>query len=483
MPNNMKKSLKKLKKSRLEELEIEFTISEKQYKIFKNLGRYAGFILLFIALYLILSGIQFFSSPVVEPSTGLILIFLTGLLTSVHCIGMCSGFVFAYTKEDSGAEISRKDRIKKHAIYNVSRLTSYTLFGILAGLIGASFMMAEKYRGYLSVFAGIFMMLYGLSTFFPWLRRITTIRTPNLMKYTKDRGPMLFGLLNGLMPCGPLQAMLIYAASTSSPIQGGLTMLVFGVGTIPLMFVFGNAISFFSHKFTRKIMGVSAIVVMALGLVTLNRGLLLSGYGLPIPTLSLFSSGGDRDLGASAVNSTAKIVGDYQELNMKVDRYGWNPDVLYVKKGIPVKWNIYVETLTYCFQGLRVPEYGLKADFTKEGEIVTLEFTPKKEGTIIFTCWMGMARGEIIVKENISEIQEPEIKKEPGVAILKIRGMCCSGCARYIESLVLKLEGVKDVEVDFEERTAKINFNPEIVTTEDIIKVIKNSGRYDAEEY
>ncbi len=457
-----------------EDTYLELVLSERQFKAVK----YTGFIFLFIGLYLIMNSIDMFSSTVIDPNAGLVLILITGLLTSAHCVGMCSGFVVAYSTGDSETKISKKTRMRQHLLYNISRLGSYISFGILAGLVGALFMMTEQIRGYLSILAGVFMMLYGLSTFFPWLRRITTIRTPSLVKYTKNRGPVIFGLLNGLMPCGPLQAMLIYAASTGSAFQGGLTMFIFGIGTIPLMFVFGNAISFFSHNFTRKIMGISAIVVIALGLVTLDRGLLLSGYNLPIPSLTLFSPVESR----SPITGAAVAAGDYQEINMKVDRYGWNPDTFYVKKGVPVKWNIYVEKLTYCFKGIRLPKYDLRADFAKEGENVTLQFTPEEEGTILFTCWMGMARGDIIVKEDLTQIEETDIKKEPGVAILKVRGMCCAGCERRIERRLLQIDGVKNADVSYVERKATINFDPAKTSVEEIISVIESSGRYDAEE-
>lgn len=473
MSSNNEKELVITIERRSEDEYLEIVLSERQFKAFK----YTGLFFLFIGLYFILNSVQLFSSPVIDPGAGLILIFITGLLTSAHCVGMCSGFVFAYTTKNPETEVSKWTRMKQHFLYNMSRMSSYIFFGVLAGLIGSIFMFTDKYRGYLSVFAGAFMILYGLSTFLPWLRRFTTIRTPNLVKYTKNRGPVIFGLLNGLMPCGLLQAMLIYAASTGSAIQGGITMLTFGLGTIPLMFAFGNALSFITYKVMGKIMTISVVVVMALGLVTLNRGLLLSGYGLPLPSYSLFSSAKSNPITGMAIAS-----GDYQEINMKVDRYGWNPDTFVVKRGIPVKWNIYVEKLTYCFQGIRVPEYGLRADFTREGETVTLEFTPEEEGMILFTCWMGMARGDIIVKEDLSEYREPEYKKEPGVAILKIRGMCCSGCARYIERFVLQIDGVKTAEVDFESRKATVNFDPTKTSTEEIINAIKSLGRYDVKE-
>lgn len=365
----------------------EVTISEKQFKVLK----YTGLIFLFIGLYFILSNLPLFASPVVSPKAGLLLIFVTGLLTSVHCVGMCSGFVIAYTtKNPENLEHSRLARMKQHFLYNISRLGSYAFFGILAGLIGSIFLLTNQLRGYLSIFAGIFMVLYGLSTFLPQLRRFTTIRTPSLAKYTKNRGPVLFGLLNGLMPCGPLQAMLIYAASTGSAIQGGIAMITFGLGTIPLMFGFGNAMSFLTHNFIGKIMKISAVVVMVLGLVTLNRGLILSGYALS-----------SIDSTKPSTNSLVSAAGNYQEINMTVNENGWNPDKFVLKKGIPVKLNIYVERLTSCLSGIRVPKYGLSKDFTSEGETVTLEFSPNEEGTVIFSCPMGMVSGKFIVKDNI----------------------------------------------------------------------------------
>jgi sulfite exporter TauE/SafE len=310
---------------------------------------------------------------------------------------MCSGFVIAYTtKNIENLKNSRFARMKQHFLYNISRLSSYTFFGILAGLIGSVFLLTNQFRGYLSIFAGVFMVLYGLSTFIPHLRRFTTIRTPNLVKYTKNRGPVLFGLMNGLMPCGPLQAMLVYATATGGAIQGGIIMLTFGLGTIPLMFGFGNALSFLTHNFIGKIMKVSAVVVMVLGLVTLSRGLALSGYALPNSNFL----GSDKTSTTGIVSATGNI----QEINMTVDQNGWNPDTFIVKKDVPVKWDIYVEKITPCISGIRVPKYDISKDFTREGETITIEFTPNEEGTILFTCPMGMVSGRFIVKNDINGI-------------------------------------------------------------------------------
>jgi len=392
----------------------EVTISEKQFKVVK----YTGLIFLFIGLYFILSNLPLFASPVVSPNAGLLLIFVTGLLTSVHCVGMCSGFVIAYTtKNPENLKNSKVARMKQHFLYNISRLSSYTFFGILAGLIGSIFLLTNQFRGYLSIIAGLFMVLYGLSTFLPQLRRFTTIRTPSLVKYTKNRGPLFFGLLNGLMPCGPLQAMLVYSATTGNAVQGGIAMLTFGLGTIPLMFGFGNVISFLTNNFIEKIMKISAVVVMALGLVTLNRGLNLSGYALP-----------SIDSSKTSITGLVSAAGNYQVINMTVNENGWNPDKFVLKKGIPVKWNIYVEKLTSCLSGIRVPKYSLSKDFTSEGETVTLEFTPNEEGTVLFTCPMGMVSGKFIVKDNIDLTNNTQIQQELNQVQVSQTHSCSGSC-------------------------------------------------------
>lgn len=83
---------------------------------------------------------------------------------------------------------------------------------------------------------------------------------------------------------------------------------------------------------------------------------------------------------------------------MTADNHRWNPDTFVVKKDIPVKLNIQVGKLSNSLMGIRVPQYGLSKDFTKDEENVTLQFTPKETGKIVFTCPMGVNKGEIIVE-------------------------------------------------------------------------------------
>ena len=85
--------------------------------------------------------------------------------------------------------------------------------------------------------AGVFMVIMGLNMLdiSPWLKE-DILRIPAELRVKisdrKREGPFYVGLLNGLMPCGPLQAMQIYALSTGDPVKGALSMMIFSLGTV-----------------------------------------------------------------------------------------------------------------------------------------------------------------------------------------------------------------------------------------------------------
>ncbi|MBL7170010.1 MAG: sulfite exporter TauE/SafE family protein [Candidatus Aenigmarchaeota archaeon] len=363
-----------------------------EFEINDKILQFIGMAIVFLGVYFLSSGVGIFSLPELGARSGLLLVFITGVLTSFHCIGMCGGLVVTYATNNKHKTDDKRKKLLPHLEYNTAKLVSYTIMGALVGLVGSFFNFTGTLRGFMAIFAGGFMIIMGLNmlNIFPWLRRLT-IRTPNVLGKVKKgrKGPLFLGLLTGLMPCGPLQAMLLFAAGTGSVLQGSLTMLMFGLGTVPMMFGFGSITSLISHKATKSILKFSAVVVLSLGVVMLNRGLVLSGSTITIETLNPFSSG---------ILASAKASDGFQTIDMKVTRYGWDPDTFVVKKGIPVKWNIEVEEITYCNNEVVFPAFGINQKFSNNGERITLEFTPDKKGKFPFTCWMGMIPGMIIVE-------------------------------------------------------------------------------------
>lgn len=366
-----------------------------------------------------------------ESSISYWLILLIGFLVSFHCVGMCGGLVVTYS-----AGLAAKNEDKKvgfsrgHFQYNFGRLISYTAIGGILGGIGSFFAVNPSFSGVVMLLAGVFMILMAVALFtnFKALEKLTP-RMPQFIaqflysqRHTKKpKGPFVIGLLNGFMPCGPLQAMQLYALGTGSFTRGALSMAVYAAGTIPLMFGFGAFISMLSNQYIKKVMKFSAVVVGILGLIMFNRGLINFGWGIRsfIP--------------ASAVSQTEYIiegnVTEYQIVRMELTYRGYNPNVLYVKKGIPVRWIIDVKQMSGCTDEIHMPDFNIKKPL-QYGENI-IEFTPTEVGEIKFSCWMRMVWGKFIVTEGDVNPTQQQLELEAAnlpQGTCNGNGSCGGGC-------------------------------------------------------
>ncbi len=336
------------------------------------------------------------------------LIFLIGLLVSFHCVGMCGGLVVTYTarhhaaNQDPSAKLGAGKKTNHsipHLQYNVGRMISYTLIGGILGGMGSFFGINPTFTGAITLLAGGFMILMGLSllTHFKWLEKLK-LKTPAFIarflygqRHTKKpKGPFIIGLLNGFMPCGPLQAMQLYALASGSITRGALSMGIYALGTVPLMFGFGTFISLISQEKIKQVMKFSGAIVIILGLFMFNRGLINFGYGFR---------------GFIPEKSTSQIeylvpgdIKEYQMVKMDLTYRGYSPKVLFIKKDIPVRWVINVQQMTGCTDEIIMPEYNIKKPL-EYGENI-IEFVPKKLGDIKFSCWMQMVWGKFVVTEK-----------------------------------------------------------------------------------
>ena len=165
-------------------------------------------------------------------------LFLTGLLTSVHCIAMCGGLNLAQSMNDEN-----RRPVRSSVLYNLGRLASYTLIGGLLGLVGDKVAITLRVRGIIGLLAGILMLLMGICMLGGF--SMPTFRLPRRVQRgltaLRKHGSFSIGLANGLMPCGPLQSMQLYAIASGSLLVGALSMFFFCLGTIPLVLLFGTA--------------------------------------------------------------------------------------------------------------------------------------------------------------------------------------------------------------------------------------------------
>lgn len=343
-----------------------------------------------LATYIILNHLGllniFSFFPTIENTMNYGMLFVVGLLTSVHCIAMCGGINLSQSvinSKNSGKSI------KSNLYYNLGRVISYTLIGGIVGLIGSVITFNGYFKGIILIFAGIIMLIMSVNMLgiFKNLRKFN-IRIPKkitkiLNKSKNGKSSFYIGLVNGLMPCGPLQSMQIYALSTGSFFGGAVSMFLFSIGTVPLMLGFGIVASKLNKKFANKMLKVSAIIIFILGLGMLKNGFSLSG-------ISLFNVSPNYE-------NQAIIIDGHQEVTIEVD-YG-NYEQITVKKDIPVICNIHVPEgkLNGCNGEIIIREYGIDIKL-KEGDNI-IEFTPSKTGTIPYSCWMGMINSYINVIE------------------------------------------------------------------------------------
>lgn len=334
-------------------------------------------ILIVFLIYKILGFNVFNAIPTIDSNITYGMLFITGLLTSIHCISMC-GVINLMAVVNT----SSKRNLKRPILYNLGRLISYTFIGGLIGLVGSVVSISNIISGIIIIIASILMFLMSLN-----MLGILTIKKINFIKYkTKSRNPFIIGILNGLMPCGPLQAMLVYALGAGSFIKGALSMFLFGLGTIPLMLFTGVILNLVKGKGKIIINKIASVLILILSIVMLNRGLL----SLNIDILKIFNN--YDKFTASTIKDDYQLI----EFDLSYDDY---EDII-LQKDIPVKMIIYVDKkyLTGCNNELVINEFGIKKEL-KEGENI-IEFTPIKEETITYTCWMNMIKNTIKVIDD-----------------------------------------------------------------------------------
>ena len=447
-----------------------------------SINQLIGIGIIIFAIYIIVkSTIGFNFIPQVNQNMGYGILFVVGLITSLHCIAMCGGInlsqCVSYRQEEGDAGSMTK--FKPSLMYNAGRVISYTVIGGIVGALGSVISFSGAAKGIVAILSGVFMVIMGLNmlNIFPWLRRFNP-RMPRLFgnkihNNNGQHGPFYVGLLNGLMPCGPLQAMQIYALGTGSFFAGALSMFMFSLGTVPLMFGFGAVSSCLSGRFTHKMMKVSAMLVMILGVVMISRGLSLSGVNV-----AYASAGGAGNI--------AKIEGDIQVVTTDLDSGRYAPIV--VQKGVPVKWDIKADDadINGCNETLIIPKYNIQKTLVPGDNII--EFTPDEEGNIPYTCWMGMIGSSIKVVPDISEASSSDTAQggslsDPG-SIGSTAAGCCGAAPAGFENGKIPADNIQVAQVidGRQEVTVKVNnqgYTPAVIVLQ---KGAEGKIKFDGEQ-
>jgi sulfite exporter TauE/SafE len=221
----------------------------------------------------------------VEP--GYLLALTTGLFGGFgHCLGMCGPIVASYTLSSSSGSRPLSDRLIPHLLYHGGRITMYAFIGALMGLSGSFLNVAGRIAGLqnaVAVAAGITMVLMGLSITglagrTAWLERHNVLVLRSAKQVMSARSLLRYyplGLLLGLLPCGLSYTIFIAAAGTGGLVPGMMTALLFGIGTLPALLLFGAALSYFNASLRSRIYRAGGAVVIVMGIYFIFRGIRL----------------------------------------------------------------------------------------------------------------------------------------------------------------------------------------------------------------
>ncbi len=232
-----------------------------------------------------------FSVPDISAQLSYGMIFIVGLITGLHCIGMCGNFVLGYTIKDVE---QGNTAYLSHILYGIGKTMSYAMFGAIFGFIGSVVSITPFIGGVSILLAGIFLIIFGLNTLnlFSALKRIR-IKQPEAMaryankKRRNSRSPFFIGFFTGfLLGCGPLQAMYIMAAGNGDPLEGAKMLASFGLGTLPALLGFGMATRWLSGAMTHRITQISGVILIVMGSMMLNKGLMKTKSGYDFQSIS-----------------------------------------------------------------------------------------------------------------------------------------------------------------------------------------------------
>jgi len=220
--------------------------------------------------------------------------FIFGLISSFHCVGMC-GPIAMMLPVDRNNEAKKVSQI---ITYHIGKLFAYGILGLIFGLLGKSFYLAGMQQQ-LSIIVGILMIIVALVpekvfakyNFSKPVYKIISKVKSNLGQQFKNKSyKSLFtiGLLNGFLPCGMVYVAIFGAIAMQSVSLGISYMLLFGIGTIPMLtavIYLSNLISFSFRGTLQKIIPVVAVII---GMLFIIRGLGLDILYLSPSNMSLF---------------------------------------------------------------------------------------------------------------------------------------------------------------------------------------------------
>jgi uncharacterized protein len=340
--------------------------------------------------------------------------FVLGLATSLHCIGMCGPMIVTYAVK-SVKDDSWFASVVPNLAYQGARTLSYVLVGAVLGVIGSAFDLSGI-RPWILVLAGAFMIILGLGMTgrVPWAARLTP-RPPkalisaltNLRRRAiaeEDAGesslatPLAFGLLTGLLPCAPLQGAQVAAAASGSALAGAAGMLAFSLGTTPLLLAFGTTAGRIPLTWKHRLNVVLAVVVIFFGLGFIDRAALLLGSPITVESVSLAVADSAYERVSGFKTGPDGVV----EVRFEILHDQYVPRTVVIPAGRPVRLLIKRQDGDcahggMCAEEILIASFGIDAPLAPK-TVTAVEVPAARAGTYMMSSPCGMITGRLVAR-------------------------------------------------------------------------------------
>ena len=327
--------------------------------------------------------------------------FLIGLTASVSsCLAVVGSVVIAFVEKykcTGGGFFSCA--VKPNVLFHAGRLATFFSLGGVLGMIGGEMNISGNLISMYTMIIAVIMAWLGLSILgiLPSVSalglRMPQKLTGNWEKLKESEhalAPLFLGGLSFFLPCGFTQSMQVFALASGSFFIGGLNLFIFALGTLPVLLILGIAASWTKSRKVAIMQKVAGFLILIFAFSMFNSGFALKGV-----KNNVFAAG--KEAGESVEKSEDSVSQVEQVVEMHVTYRGFQPNIIKVKKGIPVTWRILGDQVTRCTDRIIVPSLNITKAINSGENIV--KFTPPATaGKIPFSCWMGMVRGKFIVE-------------------------------------------------------------------------------------
>lgn len=342
--------------------------------------------------------------------------FVTGLTTGgLSCLAVQGGLLASSIERHLDQDVLQVGKKRRKTAAHASRaafpiflflavkLVAYTLLGFLLGALGAVFQLNNFVRALLLVVIGIFMVGNALRMFnvHPIFRYFVIEPPKFITRYLRQTAksgadyltPAFLGALTVFIPCGVTQAMMALAIASGSAAQGAGLMFAFTLGASPVFFVVAYLATALGGRLEGVFMRFVAVVVLILGLFSIDSGATLMGFPYSVNNLSqgLFqASTGEVSTIPVPLDSDGTVI------TLEARNNGYFPRRLPAKAGVPVKLNVVTNNTESCSRGFVIPDLNVETVLPETGT-VPIDIPPQKAGyQMFFTCSMGMYTGVIV---------------------------------------------------------------------------------------